>query len=54
MARTPLAASVEDAFRKLAEEDQTTRRGFLQRGAAVGVAVAGSSVVARAARACLL
>ena len=51
VARTPLATSVEGAFRKLAEEARTTRRGFLQRGAVAGLAVAGSGMVARAARA---
>ncbi|MHB8641764.1 MAG: flavin monoamine oxidase family protein [Gaiellaceae bacterium] len=50
MARTPLAGRIEEAVAGLAEE-RTTRRVLLQRGAALGAAAAGTSALARAARA---
>jgi monoamine oxidase len=50
MARTPLAALVEQAVANLAEE-RTTRRVLLQRGAALGGAAIATSAVARGARA---
>jgi monoamine oxidase len=63
MARTPLMSRVQDAMSVAAEaaernvpveqvlEDRTTRRELLKRAGAVGVAAAGASTMAKAARA---
>ena len=63
MARTPLLGRVQDAVSVVAEaterkvpveqvlEDRTTRRELLKRAGAVGVAAAGASTMAKAARA---
>ena len=63
MARTPLASKVQDAVSAVAEaaerkvpveqvlEERTTRRELLKRAGAVGVAAAGASTAAKAARA---
>jgi monoamine oxidase len=50
MARTPLAGRIEEAVADLTEA-RSTRRVLLQRGAALGAAAAGTSALARAARA---
>src|SRR2546430_7463986 len=50
MARSPLASHVEQAFSAVSDE-RLTRRRLLERGAALGVAVATTGVWARAARA---
>src|SRR5437870_3038496 len=63
MARTPLLGKVQDAVSVVAEaaerklpveqvlEERTTRRALLKRAGAVGVAAAGASTMAKAARA---
>ena len=50
MARTPLAQRVEEAYATVVE-GRTTRREWLKRTTAVGVALAGASTMGRFAKA---